>query len=215
MNSKGQTKEKKELSNPSLELATKAKGLQGCKPRLSPGVTFSCPLGVQKNVKETTFTFPSELPCWELESRWTPECLESNCKGQNPMVRGVLYTIRKILKRRCLKWFRITHLDIWSTSYGQKKGHESNWQFDSRPLKVRNRFDFLVCRWHATYHWKNSRQGLQLFFKPHLNRRFEHKVMGPQSRENLNFGNFKTPTWESRDKKSFGCGPRGEAQSIL
>jgi hypothetical protein len=27
--------------------------------------------------------------------------------------------------------------------------------------------------------------------------------------------NFRTPTWESQDKKPFGCGPRGVAQSIL
>jgi hypothetical protein len=38
--------------------------------------------------------------------------------------------------------------------------------------------------------------------------------MGPQSCESLKFGNFKTPTWESLDKMSFGCGPCGEAQSI-
>ncbi len=31
------------------------------------------------------------------------------------------------------------HLDIFSPSYGQKKDRESNWQFDSRPLKVENR----------------------------------------------------------------------------
>jgi len=37
-------------------------------------------------------------------------------------------------------------------SYGQKKGRESNWQFDSRPLKVGNRPDSLVRRWRATYH---------------------------------------------------------------
>jgi hypothetical protein len=30
------------------------------------------------------------------------------------------------------------HLDIYSPSYGQKKGRESNWQFDSRPLKIGN-----------------------------------------------------------------------------
>ncbi len=30
-----------------------------------------------------------------------------------------------------------------------------NWQFDSGPLKVENRPDFLVCRWHATYRWKS------------------------------------------------------------
>ncbi len=43
------------------------------------------PPKMQKNVKERTFTLPSELPCWELEFRWTPECSESDYKGQNPM----------------------------------------------------------------------------------------------------------------------------------
>jgi hypothetical protein len=35
-----------------------------------------------------------------------------------------------------------------------KKGHESNCQFDSRPLQVRNYPNFLVCRWCVTYRWK-------------------------------------------------------------
>jgi len=30
--------------------------------------------------------------------------------------------IEKLLERRCLKWACIAHLDIWNTSYGQKKG---------------------------------------------------------------------------------------------
>jgi len=46
------------------------------------------------------------------------------------------------------------HLDIWSTSYGQKKNQESNWQFDSRPPKVGNRPDPEAFRWSATRHWK-------------------------------------------------------------
>jgi len=50
------------------------------------------------------------------------ECSESDFKHQNQMVREVIYTIEKLLKRRCLKWARMTHLDIWNTSYGQKKG---------------------------------------------------------------------------------------------
>jgi len=41
----------------------------------------------------------------------------------------------------------------------QKKGRESNCQFDSRPLKVKNRHDFLVCTWCATYRWKTLNQG--------------------------------------------------------
>jgi hypothetical protein len=48
----------------------------------------------------------------------------------------------------------MTRLDICNTSYGKKKGRESNWQFDSRPQKVGNRPDFRVCRWSMIHHWK-------------------------------------------------------------
>ncbi len=41
-----------------------------------------------------------------------------------------------------------------STSYGKKKGRESNWQFDSRPLTIGNRPDLGMCRYNATCHWK-------------------------------------------------------------
>jgi hypothetical protein len=66
----------------------------------------------------------------------------------------VLYIIGIFLKRRCLKWARIAHLDIWNTSYGQKKGRESNCQFDSRPQNVGIRPDLLSCRGRARYCWK-------------------------------------------------------------
>jgi len=62
---------------------------------------------------------------------------------------------------------------------------------------------------------ENSWRELQLFFIPHLNQRSTREVMGPQSHKNPNFGDFKTPTWESRNKMPFGCGPHGEAHSIL
>jgi hypothetical protein len=69
-----------------------------------------------------------------------------------------LYINGKLLKRRCLKWARIAHLDIWNKSYDQKKGRESNSResasFDSRPLKVRNRPKILSFRQRATYRWK-------------------------------------------------------------
>jgi len=67
---------------------------------------------------------------------------------------NVHYVIGKLLKRRCLKWARIAHLDIWNTSYGQKKGRELNSQFDSWPEKVKNQPDLLICRWRTTYRWK-------------------------------------------------------------
>jgi hypothetical protein len=63
------------------------------------------------------------------------------------------------LKRKCLKWSCITHLNIWSTRYDQKKGRESNWQFDSRSLKVRNQPNFLAWRQCAMHHWKSLNKG--------------------------------------------------------
>jgi hypothetical protein len=62
---------------------------------------------------------------------------------------------------------------------------------------------------------ESSRWGLQLCLSLHLNRTFVHKIMGPQSCESRNIGNFETPIWKSWDKMPFRCGPRGEAQSIL
>jgi len=69
------------------------------------------------------------------------------------MACDVRYIIGKLLEHRCLKWACIAHLDIWNTTYGQKKGRESNCQFDSRLKKVGNRPDLFVRR-HATYRWK-------------------------------------------------------------
>jgi hypothetical protein len=88
----------------------------------------------------------------DLEPSGTPECLVFNSRGQNTLHWGVLNVIGKVLKCRCPKWPCIGHLDIYSPSYGQKKGRESNCQFDSRPLKVRNRPLPDVCRWSEMGH---------------------------------------------------------------
>jgi hypothetical protein len=93
-----------------------------------------------------------------MESRWTPETSETDLRGQISMSCGALYINGKLLKRRCLKWACIAHLDIWNTSYDQKKGRKSNSRestsFDSPPLKVGNQPEILGCRRRATYHWK-------------------------------------------------------------
>jgi hypothetical protein len=89
-----------------------------------------------------------------LESFGTPENSELKMKGQNTSHWDVLGVIGKVLKCRCLKWPRIGHLDICSPTYGQKKGRESNCQFDSRPQKVWNRPLADVCSRSATRRWK-------------------------------------------------------------
>ncbi len=97
-----------------------------------------------------------------LESFETPKNSELDFRGQNNSHWGVLYTIGKVLKCMCPKWPRMSHLDICSSRYGQKKGRESNWQFDSRPLKVRNRLDPDVCRRSATWRWKALKESYKI-----------------------------------------------------
>ncbi len=75
------------------------------------------------------------------------------------MHRNVLYINGKLSKCKCRKWARMSHLDIYSTSCDGKKGRESNYQFDSRPPKVRNRPNPSVFRWSATHRWKALDKG--------------------------------------------------------
>jgi len=85
----------------------------------------------------------------------TPKISEDDLRGQISSPWCVLYINGKLLKLRFPKWPCIAHLDICSPSYGQKKGWESNCQFDSRPLKVGNRplpniaSRSVTCRWKA------------------------------------------------------------------
>jgi hypothetical protein len=113
--------------NVSFGLATKARA---CKDagQVEGWESHFMLLGVWENVREWTLTLPSEFPLWELEFRWTFESLESNFRGQNPLDWRVPYVIEKLLELKCLKWSCMTHLDTSNTSYGQKKGRESNCQ---------------------------------------------------------------------------------------
>ncbi len=102
---------------------------------------------------------PNTPKVGDLESSGTPECLEFDSKAQNYSHWGVLRVIGKVLKRRYRKCPRIGHLDICSSSYGQKKGRESNCQFDSRPLKVGNRPVTDIRIESTTRRWKDIDEG--------------------------------------------------------
>ncbi len=122
-----------------------------------------------------------------LESSGTLITSELDCKVQNTLPWGVLYTVGKALKCKCRKWPRMSHSDIYTISYGQKKVRESNWQFDSRPLKIGNRPDPSVCRWSATHRWKALEErykfALNLIPIQGLNRElWAPKVLGVQTR---------------------------------
>jgi hypothetical protein len=157
----------------------------------------------------------------DLESSRTPECLELDSKAQKTSHWGVLGVIGKVLKRRYRKWPRIGHLNICSPSYGQKKGRESNWQFDSRPLKVRNRPLPDLQIESAIRRWKDLDEGYK-FGSDLVAIRLRSRELWAPKVPGLHPGqfwdNFGTPTRESREspeKVTFGCGCRGESQSIL
>jgi hypothetical protein len=102
---------------------------------------------------------PNTPKVGDLESFGTPECLGFDSKAKNTSHWSILGVIGKVLKRRYRKWPRIDHLDICNPSYGQKKGRESNWQFDSRPLKVGNRPFFDLRIESAIRRWKDLNEG--------------------------------------------------------
>jgi hypothetical protein len=147
-----------------------------------------------------------EMGTWE--SSETFKNLELNCRGQNTLPWTVLYTVGNVLKRRCLKWPLMGHSDICSTSYVWKKGQESNcresnWQFDSRPLKG----------WFPSFQetcdipLESSQRGLQLCFRPHCNRRSTQEVMHPQSCGTPSCCNFGTPSGTPGTKSHLDVAP--------
>jgi hypothetical protein len=145
----------------------------------------------------------SHVGSWSPER--TPKSSEHDCRGQICSLQRVLYIIEKVLKCRCPKWPRMSHLDICSTSYGQKKGRESNCQFEINRLpttksRESTRFTWLQATCHISL--ESSRQGLQLCFRPHCDRRFAEEVMHPQSPESPCWRDFGTPTRESRERKA-------------
>jgi hypothetical protein len=161
---------------------------------------------------------PNTPKVGDLESFGTPECLGFGSRGQNTSPWGVLGVFGKVLKRKYRKWPRIGHLDICSPSYGQKKGRESNWQFDSRPLKVGNRPLPELRIESATRRWKDLDEGYNFGLDLVTIRLWNRELWAPKV-PGLQLGqfrdNFGTPTWESREKESFGCSLHGALQRIL
>jgi hypothetical protein len=149
------------------------------------------------------------------ESIGTPKISEFNCRGQNTLHWCALYIIEKLSKCRCWKWARMSHLDISSTSYDKKKRSKVKlvvWLLTTKSWEsTRPRCVQVACDTPLESSW----QELQVCFILHPNQRSEQKVIILQSGGSPNRDSFRTPPWESRDKKSFRCRYRREAQRIL
>ncbi len=121
-----------------------------CQPSLDFLTQVMCPNPILRKCENETHI--PEMGTWE--SSRTPKISEFDCRGRNTLHWGVFYIIGKLSKCKCRKWAHMGHLDICSTRYGKKKGHKSNWQFDSRPLKIKNWPDPGVCKGSSIHYWK-------------------------------------------------------------
>jgi hypothetical protein len=200
--------------NPSLGLMTKARACKVVGQEGSPRVTSRAPgsakewegmnLHTPKWIPIVKVGVSNELPNFQrvitrVKTHWFEEFFISLESYWNLNAEMGLHDPFGHLKHKLWpkKWLRVK-LAFWLSI---TKNQESTW--------------FPCVQVACNMPLESSQSGLQLFFRPHCNQRFAHKVMGPQNRVNLNSGNFGTPILESQDKMSFGCGPRGEAQSIL
>jgi hypothetical protein len=159
----------------------KAKAWKGAGQKCNLGVTFALP-----RVRKWTHTLPNVL--WELESLWSSESSKKYFKGQNSVNKRFSYTIGKLLKGRCLKWACMTHFEYLKHMWWPKKGSGVKCQFDSRPLKVKNRPEINAWRWRAIYCWKDLDEGYN-FSLDFTSIEGLKKIMAFQSVGSPNFGN--------------------------
>jgi hypothetical protein len=172
---------------------------------------YVCCNPTSKECEDDTRT--PEMGTWEFFG--TLENSKLDCRGQNTSLWGVLYTIEKSWSLDVENGFAWAIRTSAAQVTCERRVESQNWQFDSRPLKVSNWPDSFAFRRRATYHWKgldkdyNFSSDLIAIGGLHKNL-CALKVAGVPS-----IAISGVPLGRSRDKKPFGCGPCGVAQSIL
>ncbi len=158
---------------------------------------------------------PEWIPCWELESQMDSRIFRARLQGSKPIVS----------KSYSYHW---KNIETWMFKMGLHRpfGHMKHklWPKERLGVKLvvwllttksRELIKFHGMQVACDIPLESSWQGLQISYSIHCNWRSSLQVMRPQSCKSPICGNFGTHTWESQDKKPFGCGPRGELQSIL
>jgi hypothetical protein len=99
------------VRNISFGLATKAKGLQRCGPKGSPGITSHTPGSVGK-CEGVNPHIPKATPTLGDGVLVDFQNFRERFQGSKLNDCGIFYIIGKLLEHRCLKWACIAHLDI-------------------------------------------------------------------------------------------------------
>jgi hypothetical protein len=145
-----------------------------------------------ENAKDGAQWLPNALPLWELHSHGSSECLEPWLERKKNTKSCLQDTIRKVLKHRCLKCPRIIHLHLICISYDQKKGRESNWEFDSRSQTLWKQGSNEFWLGHVIHCWKGHFEGYKILHS-HLQKKLIWKrYERPKSWDSKSFS-FETP----------------------
>jgi hypothetical protein len=187
--------------NPSFGLATKAKGLQRCGPRGSPGATWHTPEsvgkceGVNPHTPKATPALGDGVPVDSRNFRERIEQSKLNGLWCSLYYWKALETYMSKMGSHC-SFGHLKH-KLWPKEGPWVK--LSIW-LPTRKSRESTRFTWL----HTTCHLplESSRQELQLCFRAHLDPRSSPKVMGPQSYKSVRWRDFGTPTRESRERKA-------------
>jgi hypothetical protein len=138
------------------------------------------------------------------DSLGTPKSSEFDCKGQKPCIGALFISLksyRSVDVENGLAWAIWTYAALVVV---KRKGRESNWQFDSRRLLESTRPRCVQVEWGTPL--KSSRWELQLCFRHRSDPRSKQRVIVLQSYGSRNLSSFRTPPWDSCDKKPFDVG---------
>jgi hypothetical protein len=161
------------------------------------------------------------MKCKLQATLWNPPCNPS-LRGDPPKVSNGLPNFQSEIsgvKTHWLEKFFISLENYWNVDvldglavliWTSKMQVMAKRRSGSQIIKSQGSTRFTCVQAACDILLESSKQGLQHFFRPHRNQRFERKVMGSQSHKSPNGGTFGIPTWESQDKKPFGCGFCGE-----
>jgi hypothetical protein len=139
---------------------------------------------------------PSAFSLWELHSCKSRKCLESWLEMQKNTNLSPQNTIRKVMKRRCLKCPHIVHLNLICMGYDQKKGRKSNWKFDFLPQTLRKQGSNELWLGRVIQCWKDLFEGYKILTL-HFQKNLIWKIYKhPKFWDSKSFC-FGIPTWES------------------
>jgi hypothetical protein len=152
---------------------------------------------------------------WELWVLLDSQKLRARVQESKHLALGVLYTIGKVLKCRCLKWPRMSHLENLQHKLWSKEGPRVKlavWFPTTKSREsIRSRCVQVKCDMPLESLWRK----LELWFRPRPDLSSGREVMDAQSPGSPNRESFGTPPWESREKVPFGCSLHAKLQKIL